>query len=191
MGSVELSEDQVLIKCKASCLSDVKSISFWGAKIGNVDIVSKMPNLESASLSANNITSLRAFSCCPNLKELFVRRNKIENLSEFDYLKNLSNLRVLWASDNPVSKLDGYREYVIRVLPQITKLDEVDISDEEREAAKLSGKRSRPRLLSPDPSEHSPRKSNFLNAATSLVQELSPKQLDDLEAEVTNLINNA
>ena len=187
--SVALDQEKILQKAKASSLDEVKSISFWGAQISNVDIVSKMPNLESASLSANHITSLRPFSCCPNLRELFVRRNDISDLSEFDHLKNLKNLRVLWASDNPVAELPGYREYVIRTLPQLTKLDEVDIDDlQRRAAAQVPLRKSRPRLLSPTTPD-SNITSTFLNVSKELAKELTPQQLDALDKEITNLIN--
>ena len=187
MSTIDLDEEKILLKAKASSLKEVKSISFWGAKIANIDIVSKMPNLESASLSANCITSLRAFSCCPNLRELFVRRNHIQDLLEFDHLKNLKNLRTLWASDNPVAQLPNYREYVIRVLPQITKLDEIDISDVERKAAQQTqpGKMP-PRVLTPN----SPNKdeSTFLHVTKELAKELNKQQLDALEAEINRLM---
>ena len=189
MSSIVLDEEKVLLKSKASSLSDVKTISFWGAKIGNVDIVTKMPNLESASLSANNISSLRAFSCCPNLRELFVRRNQIQDLSEFDYLKNLRHLKTLWASDNPVAQLPGYRNYVIRTLPQITKLDEVDITDIERKNAQQdpSMGKSRPRLLSPTTPDRT-EESTFLHVTKELAKELTSQQLNALDAKLVALI---
>ena len=186
--SVPLDQEKILQKAKVSSLDEVKSISFWGAQISNVDIVSKMPNLESASLSANHITSLRPFSCCPNLRELFVRRNDISDLSEFEHLKNLKNLRVLWVSDNPVADIPGYRDYIIRTLPQLTKLDEVDIDDAQRQQAN-SLKKSRPRLLSPTTPDGSIT-GTFLNVSKELAKELTPQQLDALDAEINKLLNN-
>lgn len=189
-----LTEQAVLEKSKASSLSEVKSITFWGADIQDVSIVSKMPNLESVSLSANKISSLQPFASCPNLKEIFLRRNHVANLSEFDYLKGLSQLRVLWFSDNPVASVEGYRDYIIRTLPQVIKLDEEDIIPEQRAKAKASEpvKKSKPRLLNLSPANH---QSNatvqiaFLNASVELVQLLSTNQLNTLESEIVKLLD--
>lgn len=188
-----LTEEVVLMKNKVSSLSEVKSISFWGADIEDISIVAKMPNLESASLSANNITTLQPFASCPNLKEIFVRRNKIASLSEVDCLKGLTQLRVLWLSDNPITQVDGYRDYVIRTLPQITKLDEDDITQEQRAKAMASApvKKSKPRMLNLPSSNHQSNatvQTAFLNATVELVQLLSANQLEILDHEIMKLL---
>ena len=47
----------------------------------------------------------------------------------------LKNLRIIWLAENPVANIPGYREHVIRKLPNLTKLDNVEITYEERQAA--------------------------------------------------------
>ena len=58
-----------------------------------------------------------------NLKEIYIRRNSISDLSEVAFLAKLQGLRVLWMSENPVSSVPGYRDYVIKALPQLARLD--------------------------------------------------------------------
>jgi Leucine-rich repeat (LRR) protein len=68
-----------------------------------------------------------------------LRKNQISDLSELQHLKSLKNLRVLWLSDNPVASEANYRAYIIKMLPQLTKIDSQEISDDERnKASKLN-----------------------------------------------------
>lgn len=47
----------------------------------------------------------------------------------------LSHLRVLWLSDNPCAETPNYRSFVLAHLPAIEKLDNVDVTSEDRKAA--------------------------------------------------------
>ena len=44
-------------------------------------------------------------------------------------------LRVLWLADNPCASTPSYRQVVLRCLPKLTKLDNVDVTQEERTQA--------------------------------------------------------
>lgn len=56
------------------------------------------------------------------------------------YLQNLPNLRNLWLGENPCASIDGYRLAVIRALPQLQKLDNVAVTQEELKEAQRKGK---------------------------------------------------
>ena len=71
---------------------------------------------------------LQNFANCGRLVELYLRKNNITDLSEVQFLRGLGSLRVLWLSDNPCAKVPGYREYVLSVLPQLSKLDSMDVT---------------------------------------------------------------
>lgn len=131
----KLTEEQLLKKSKASSLDEIKNLNLWGQKLEDVSIVSKLPNIETISLSVNEIKTLAPFQSCLHLRELFLRRNKIPSLSEIKYLTTLPNLQTLWLSDNPITKESNYRKLVIAMLPHLTKLDEVDITQQERDEA--------------------------------------------------------
>jgi hypothetical protein len=132
---VVLTEALVLSKSKTASLADVRSLTLWGFRLCDISIVSRMTNAETLALSVNEIRTLEPFSHCPKLHELFLRKNHIAELSELDHLRGLSELRVLWLSDNPITDQPGYRDYTIARLPQLTKLDEIDITPDDREAA--------------------------------------------------------
>ncbi|XP_069783649.1 cilia and flagella associated protein 410 isoform X1 [Narcine bancroftii] len=83
--------------------------------------------------SVNNISSLVDFQYCQNISELYLRKNNIQNLMEICYLKGLHRLRVLWLSENPCcgTDLHKYRMTVLRNLPQLQKLDNQAVTEEE------------------------------------------------------------
>ena len=47
-----------------------------------------------------------------NLGQLILNENNIEQLNSITVLKDLENLQELDLTDNPVSKLDNYRDFV-------------------------------------------------------------------------------
>ena len=61
-----------------------------------------------------------------------MRKNNIVDLGEVQYLTKLPKLQTLWLSHNPCAENPYYRLYVIRMLPGLVKLDNADITQEER-----------------------------------------------------------
>ena len=100
-----------------------------------------MTSLEIVSLSVNKIRTLKPFANLQNLKELYLRKNSISNLNEIKHLTECENLTKLWLKENPICDNPNYRDVIICVLPQVQNLDEIEITDAERERAekKLSG----------------------------------------------------
>ncbi|VDL77549.1 unnamed protein product [Nippostrongylus brasiliensis] len=76
------------------------------------------------NLCVNRVETLQSLRNCTRLVELYVRKNNIQSLTELEYLKDLRNLRVLWIDDNPCTRSGDYRARVLRILPQLTKLDD-------------------------------------------------------------------
>ncbi|KAJ8934513.1 hypothetical protein NQ314_013296 [Rhamnusium bicolor] len=56
------------------------------------------------------------------------------------YLQNLKTLKNLWLGENPCANIEGYRLAVIKALPQLQKLDNVQITQEELRDAQRRGK---------------------------------------------------
>ena len=139
--SKKLSRELIAQKVKSDRIESIRNLNLWGSNIEDISIIEEMPSLEIVSLSVNKIRSLRPFSNLTNLRELYLRRNLITNLNEIKYLTDCQNLNVLWLSENPICDNPNYRAVVICVLPQLQKLDDIAITDEEREKAekKLSG----------------------------------------------------
>uniref|UniRef100_A0A4W3H4W1 Cilia and flagella associated protein 410 n=2 Tax=Callorhinchus milii TaxID=7868 RepID=A0A4W3H4W1_CALMI len=91
--------------------------------------------------SVNNISSLEDFCYCHNVSEIYLRKNSIQNLAEICFLKGLPRLRVLWLSENPCCGTDPhkYRMTVLRNLPNLQKLDNQAVSEEELAQALQEG----------------------------------------------------
>ncbi|KAL8612963.1 hypothetical protein ACOMHN_001046 [Nucella lapillus] len=130
-GSTKLTEALVLARTRAADLESVRQLNCWGSRIGDASLVRQMPNLEVCSLSVNKLTSLEDFAHCPSLQELYIRKNLVETLSDVLHLRKLERLRVLWLSDNPCSEGDNYRMTVLRTLPNLQKLDNFVVTEEE------------------------------------------------------------
>ena len=139
--SKKLSRELIAQKVKSDRIESIRNLNLWGSNIEDISIIEEMPSLEIVSLSVNKIRTLRPFANLTNLKELYLRRNLITNLNEIKYLTDCQNLNVLWLSENPICDNPNYRAVIICVLPQLQKLDDIAITDEEREKAekKLSG----------------------------------------------------
>ncbi|RUS90325.1 hypothetical protein EGW08_001923, partial [Elysia chlorotica] len=139
IDSVELTEAVVLTRTRAPDLESVKKLNCWASNIGDVSVVRRMPALEVCSLSINKITSLRDFAHCHHLKELYVRTNKIERLGDIHYLKHLRRLRSLWLAENPCAGDPNYRMTVLRTLPNLRKLDNIAVTEDEVQRAETEG----------------------------------------------------
>jgi hypothetical protein len=114
----------------------VKNLNLWGLEITDLSVLEHMPNVEVLSLSVNKLHTLAHFRHCARLQELYLRKNEVRHLSELRHLRGLPSLAVLWLDDNPCAELPDYRLHVARNLPSVTKLDNLAITPEEREACR-------------------------------------------------------
>ena len=130
-----LTVELILAKTKTDNLFSLKNLNLWGNDLDDLKLLRQMPNLEVVSLSVNKITTIKEFSNCSKLQELYLRKNNIQDLSEIRYLMNNSNLKVLWLCDNPCAETPNYREIVIKSLPDLIKLDNQNITKEEKFSA--------------------------------------------------------
>ena len=133
--NIILSEEMIKQRTKQK-LNEVKNLNMWGYELTDVSIIEKMPNLEVISLSLNHISSLYFFKNCKQLRDLFLRHNDISSFNELQNLKKLPALRSLWLSENPITSDPNYRLRVIHELPNLIKLDESDVTEEEKKKAK-------------------------------------------------------
>ena len=133
-----LSAALIYQKTKQAELTQVKNLNIWGASLENISILRQCTNVETLSLSVNNISQLADLQGLYQLKELYLRKNQVSDLRQVMYLSRLPNLQVLWLSDNPIEQDPNYRLYVIRACPHLTRLDEKDVSDDEKAMASRS-----------------------------------------------------
>ena len=132
-----LTSKQILEKTNMQDLLSVNNINFYDCELEDISMIEKLVNIEIASLSVNKIQSLKVFRNLKKLKELYLRKNLIRSLEEIAFLTDLKDLKILWISENPLCNIPDYRINIIRKLPQLSKLDNLVITPEERQKAKL------------------------------------------------------
>ncbi|XP_043730813.1 cilia- and flagella-associated protein 410 isoform X1 [Cervus elaphus] len=138
---MKLTRKMVLSRAKASELHSVRKLNCWGSRLTDISICREMPSLEVITLSVNSISSLEPVSRCRQLSELYLRKNRIPSLAELVHLKGLPRLRVLWLAENPCCGTCPhlYRMTVLRTLPQLQKLDNQAVTEEEVSRALMEG----------------------------------------------------
>uniref|UniRef100_A0A6P7GJB5 Protein tilB isoform X5 n=1 Tax=Diabrotica virgifera virgifera TaxID=50390 RepID=A0A6P7GJB5_DIAVI len=136
----KLTEEMVIARTKISDLSKIKRLNCWGSELEDVTLLRRMPSVEVLSLSINKINTLVDFQFCQRLEELYIRQNDIRDVCQVMYLQCLPNLKNLWLGENPCANSEGYRLAVIRALPQLQKLDNVQVTPEEIREAQRNGK---------------------------------------------------
>ncbi|KAE9419759.1 hypothetical protein Angca_004125 [Angiostrongylus cantonensis] len=129
-----LTESTVYIRTKCT-VETVKKLNLWGCDIDDISLCERMTCIEVLSLSVNRVETLQPLRNCTRLVELYLRKNNIQSLTELEHLKDLRNLRVLWIDENPCTRSGDYRHRVLRILPQLTKLDDKPVTlDDHMEA---------------------------------------------------------
>ncbi|XP_063701043.1 hybrid signal transduction histidine kinase A isoform X2 [Culicoides brevitarsis] len=132
-----LTEEMVIARSKQSDIGVVKKLNCWGSELTDVSIIRRMRGVEVLALSVNKISTLSPFEECVNLQELYLRKNNIQDINDLVYLQNLPKLKFLWLEENPCVDQAGanYRAFVLRALPNLKKLDNVEVTPEEVEEA--------------------------------------------------------
>lgn len=128
----KLTIDLIVQKCKTDNLQKIKKLDVWSSDLEEVSIIKDLQALEICSLSLNKITQLKYFQHSQNLTELYLRKNLISDLFEIRCLQNCQKLKVLWLWDNPIAQHPLYRQFIIKTLPNLMKLDNTPIGMEER-----------------------------------------------------------
>ncbi|XP_038605608.1 cilia- and flagella-associated protein 410 [Tachyglossus aculeatus] len=138
---MKLTRKMVLSRAKASELDRVRKLNCWGSHLTDISICRELPSIEVITLSVNGVSSLEPISQCLHLSELYLRKNSISSLAELFYLKDLPRLRVLWLAENPCCGSDPhqYRMTVLRNLPNLQKLDNQHVTEEELSQALVEG----------------------------------------------------
>ncbi|KAK9818879.1 hypothetical protein WJX74_006892 [Apatococcus lobatus] len=105
--------------------------------IGMLEGFPKLSRLRTLLINNNRIARIarNLEESIPNLECLVLTSNKLNNLADLDPLTSCSRLRQLSLLDNPVTKKQNYRLYVINRCPQLKVLDFRKIKQKEREDA--------------------------------------------------------
>ncbi|KAL4003308.1 hypothetical protein ACH3XW_7060 [Acanthocheilonema viteae] len=127
---VRLTESIVYNRTKIT-VESVRKLNLWGCDIDNIDLCSQMINLQILSLSMNRVKCLKPLENCMQLEELYLRENEISSLSELEHLRNLKLLKILRIDENPCTADNKHRAKVLRILPNLARLDDKPVTIDE------------------------------------------------------------
>ncbi|KAK1750969.1 U2 small nuclear ribonucleoprotein A [Echria macrotheca] len=108
------------------------------------------PRLRTLLLARNRIATIQASmpNSVPNLKNLVLASNSLAELADLDVLGRFGRLTHLVLVDNPVTKKEHYRYWVIWRCPSVRFLDYNKVKDAERDKAReLFGEADHPTEL--------------------------------------------
>ncbi|KAK0629677.1 U2 small nuclear ribonucleoprotein A [Bombardia bombarda] len=96
------------------------------------------PRVRSLLLARNRISAIQTGlpTAIPNLRNLVLTSNSLSELSDLDVLGMFKALTHLALVDNPVTKKENYRYWVLWRCPSVRFLDYQKVKDAERQAAK-------------------------------------------------------
>ncbi|KAJ5194858.1 U2 small nuclear ribonucleoprotein A [Penicillium cinerascens] len=105
------------------------------SSLGNFPFFPRLHTLLLARNRINHIQSSLA-SSLPNLTTLVLTSNNIAELADLDPLRKLTKLTHLTLLENPITRKEHYRYWVIWLLPSVRFLDYHKVKDAERTQAK-------------------------------------------------------
>ncbi|KAL4722522.1 U2 snRNP complex subunit [Fusarium chlamydosporum] len=108
------------------------------------------PRITTLLLARNRVSSIQPSlaKAIPNLTNLVLSSNNLVELADLDALALFPRLTHLVLSDNPVSKKENYRYWVLWKCPSVRFLDFVKVKESEREHARtLFGTEEEPTAL--------------------------------------------
>jgi Leucine-rich repeat (LRR) protein len=99
--------------------------------------VGNLPVLKSLSCDSNFLKNINAFSKLQSLVYATFDNNKISEFPNIDRLSNIEPLKELNLSNNPITKNLYYRNNIIKKFINCNKIDNLEISKEEKELAQM------------------------------------------------------
>lgn len=111
---------------------DLEILLLQSNLISRIENLNKLKKLKYLNLAMNNIETIENLDQLESLEKLDLTLNFIGQLSSVENLRTNYSLRELSLVGNYCAAYDGYRDYVIHVLPQLTLLDGVEVKRSDR-----------------------------------------------------------
>ena len=104
-------------------------------KLRNCDKASigVLPSLQVFLCDNNYLKNINGFEKLFSVQSISFENNKVPDYNSLEKLSNLENLKDLSIGNNPITKSINYRNTIIRMFPNLLKLDGKEITNEERE----------------------------------------------------------
>jgi hypothetical protein len=128
-----LTLETILSRANSKSPESIKQLNLWGLQLSDISILSKLPLLETISLSMNHIKDISIFKNMKNIKELYLSDNQISDFAQIENLKNCQKLEKLVLKGNPIINEPGYPKKIIEILPQLKILDEKEIKSKKND----------------------------------------------------------
>ncbi|OJJ50839.1 hypothetical protein ASPZODRAFT_11685 [Penicilliopsis zonata CBS 506.65] len=129
---------------------DQDAIDFTDNDIASLGNFPHFPRLKTLLLARNRVNHIQPTlaASVPNLTALVLTANNLSELADLDPLRNLAGLTHLVLLENPITRKENYRYWVIWRIPTIRFLDYQKVKDAERAAAnELFGTAEQPSAL--------------------------------------------
>eukprot|EP01105_Mastigella_eilhardi_P021195 TRINITY_DN5109_c0_g1_i1.p1 TRINITY_DN5109_c0_g1~~TRINITY_DN5109_c0_g1_i1.p1 ORF type:complete len:414 (+),score=131.93 TRINITY_DN5109_c0_g1_i1:26-1243(+) len=120
------------IELLGECCRHLQILYLQDNLIPKIENLNKLKELKYLNLAVNNIEKVENLEACESLEKLDLTANFIADLPSVRSLAPNYNLRQLYLIGNPCCKVEGYRHYVIGVLPQLKELDGREVTPSER-----------------------------------------------------------
>ena len=103
----------------------------WLARsnVQELDGIGGLVAIKEIYLAFNEVKDLSAMVGCDTLEVLDLEGNAVGDPAEVHFLVSCENLTVLTLEGNPIANAEDYREDVLKNLPQIEVLDDIDRDD--------------------------------------------------------------
>ena len=111
---------------------DLKILYLQSNLIDKIENVSRLKQLEYLNLALNNVQRVENLEKCENLKKLDLTVNFIAELTSLESLKHNEFLEELYLTGNPCTKYENYRAFVVGSIPQLRRLDGMEVTNTER-----------------------------------------------------------
>ncbi|KAJ5939322.1 U2 small nuclear ribonucleoprotein A [Penicillium verhagenii] len=117
---------------------DQDAIDFTDNDLSSLGNFPLFPRLRTLLLARNRISHIQPSlgTSVPNLSTLVLSSNNLSELADLDSLRTLTNLTHLTLLDNPVTRKENYRYWVIWLVPSVRFFDYQKVKDAERAKAK-------------------------------------------------------
>lgn len=123
-------------------------LMFQGNLISKLENLYRLKELNYLNMAMNCVEVIDDITSCEYLAKLDLTLNFVRVISNFNQnMGECAHLRDLILTGNPCCEFPNYRDYVIASLPQITRLDNTEISQTERIQAIQSFEKNKKAIL--------------------------------------------
>lgn len=139
LRDLDLENDSVVMpSCIALIAKPTNVLDLTNNSLVQLIDLSNRQDIHTLLLGRNRINGvINGRSLPKNLKNLVLCENDIKELDELNGLENApKSLRTISLLGNPICHLEGYRDYVLTLLPNLHTLDFTKISDQEKSKLK-------------------------------------------------------